>query len=207
MQDSPVQVGHVFVELPVRGLSAATPWYDQLLGAAADEGIWRLNAGASLRLVVDPQRAGHGTLRLSVEDLDAFPGAAQAVALTDPDGNTIVLQEALSTPDRGDFHLLVKQRELERDAAEAIRLLDAGFTALAQTLRTEGAEHQATAAEEASEHLRTSSPPDVQQLRVTLRMLPPRRADVDALGKQLDTLDVVLRRRQNLGRGERWVGT
>lgn len=199
-----MQVGHVFAELLVRDLTAAQAWYERLLGAPADEGIWRLNGGASLRLSVDPERAGRGVLTLSVADVD-LPGGASL--LTDPDGNTIVLRQPQSTPDQRDFHLLVKQRGLERDAAEAVRLLDEGFAALAAALRGAGDEHAAALADEASEHLRTSSPPDVRQLRITLRTLPPRQPGVDELGKQLDALDVVLRRRQNLGRGERWVGT
>jgi hypothetical protein len=212
-----VQVGHVFGEIPVRDLAAAREWYELLLGPSADAPVWRLNAGASLALVVDPDRAGLGALTLSVDDLDGFvraPGVAvgrhggRSVAITDPDGNAITLREEVSVDAReqGDFHLLVKQRELDRDVAETISRLDEGLTALADAFRGDGSNHAALALE-AREHLRSGLPPDVQHLRVTLRMFPPHRPDVAKLTQQLDALDIALRRRQNLGRGEHWVST
>jgi catechol 2,3-dioxygenase-like lactoylglutathione lyase family enzyme len=232
-----MQIGHVFAAVPVRDLDAACRWYERLFGRPADllpradEAVWRLNAGASLYLRVDRDLAGRGALTLAVADLDAHlsvlgsrgmsvsarpagVGAPRSVAISDEDGNTITFLEDPSAPAEagGDFHLRVKQRELERDAAEAVSRLNAGFTALADAFRRAGSDGAVALADEVCEHLRSASPPQVQTLRVTLRILPSHfaaasvaPAELDALAEQLDALEIALRRLQNLGRGERWL--
>jgi glyoxylase I family protein len=99
-----VDVTHVFAALPVTDLAASREWYERLFGRPPDmlptegEAVWRLADGASVYVVVDPERAGSGLMTLAAADLvtrgvAASPGPRGRVVLTDPDGNRITLFE------------------------------------------------------------------------------------------------------------------
>jgi catechol 2,3-dioxygenase-like lactoylglutathione lyase family enzyme len=197
-----VQATHLFAGLAVRDLDVALDWYAALFGRppdvrpVADEALWHLGPG-SVFLRADPARAGGGLLVLAVPDLDACLSALAARGLAaerlraatpprsilrDADGNEVTLFEDPSAPEHApDLHLLVKQRELESEAVQTLRELEATVGAL-------------SAGDDAAAALLADA---VTQLRAAL---PP-----DALSERIETLDVIRRRRQNLGRGGGWV--
>ncbi len=206
---------HLFAGIAVVDLEASVAWYERLLGRPPDrrprdgEAVWRLGAGASLFLRVDPVRAGRGLVTVAVADLAVVAGDPQGtpprVVVLDPDGNELAFFEDPAVAREPDFHLVVKQRELEREAAERIATLVDGFRTL----------EPAELARQAVEQLQAALPEPpwgtlgglVQSLRVTLRLLhsqlePQQEA---TLAAAVDALDVVRRRRQNLGRGANWV--
>lgn len=222
-----MQATHLFAGLPVRDLAAALGWYEPLFGRppdvrpAADEALWHLGHG-SVFIRVDPGRAGSGLVAVAVADLDACLSGLAARGVTagrvggmpprsilrDPDGNELTLfEDPAGAGPVPDVHLLVKQRELESEAVQSLRELEA-------TVRTLSAGDDATAAlvADAEGRLRAALPPGaaspewgalaelVQALRVLQRVL-----QADALSKPIETLDVIRRRRQNLGRGGSWV--
>ena len=102
-----------FTGVPVSNLDNGRDFFGRLLGrpadveVAADEVMWRLADSAWLYIVVDPARAGHGLVTLSVADLDATladlvqrdiaPNGVQAVGggrkatMFDPDGNSVAV--------------------------------------------------------------------------------------------------------------------
>jgi hypothetical protein len=68
----------LFAGVPVSDYQAALPWYERLLGseptfiAHATEAVWDLAEHRSLFIVEDPERAGHATHTIIVDDLDAL---------------------------------------------------------------------------------------------------------------------------------------
>jgi predicted enzyme related to lactoylglutathione lyase len=112
----PIQ--NVLAGVAVRDLKAAIPWYSQLLEREADSlpmpevAEWKFDRGGWLQVFHDEERAGASSLTLSVDDLDATLAALQrngvtvgkktnsksvrTAILNDPDGNRIVLAQALS---------------------------------------------------------------------------------------------------------------
>ena len=68
----------LFAGIPVSDYQAALPWYERLLGseptfiAHATEAVWDLAENRSLFIVEDPERAGHATQTVIVDDLDAL---------------------------------------------------------------------------------------------------------------------------------------
>lgn len=106
----------VMANLPVTDLVASTQWYERLFGRPADRspmpGLveWQLVAGGGVQ-VFQGDAAGTATATLTVDDLDALVAAlgsrdvevespttgtgARFTQLTDPDGNTVVIAEAL----------------------------------------------------------------------------------------------------------------
>ena len=68
----------LFAGIPVSDYEAALPWYERLLGseptflAHATEAVWELAEERSLFIVEDPERAGHATHTIIVDDLDAL---------------------------------------------------------------------------------------------------------------------------------------
>jgi predicted enzyme related to lactoylglutathione lyase len=118
--ESPVTVTYAFAGLPVRDRDEAIRWYERLLGKPPDflphdgEAVWQLAATASLYVLMDTERAGHGFVTLVVDDLDAtlaeisgrgitlaqideMPGAGRKCIITDPDGNEVGLVEIASS--------------------------------------------------------------------------------------------------------------
>lgn len=106
----------VLASLPVTDLAAAASWYERLFGRPADRrpmpGLveWQLTVGGGVQLA-QADGAGTGTATLTVDDLDMLVAdlrsrdvevedpttgtGARFTQLTDPDGNTVVLAEAL----------------------------------------------------------------------------------------------------------------
>src|SRR5262249_34832614 len=94
----------------------AADWYSRLFGRQADmlpndaEAAWQLSESASLYLLADPKRAGHGVFTVVVDDLDAVLAeitarglalgpteevgtAGRKCVITDPDGNAVAMVE------------------------------------------------------------------------------------------------------------------
>lgn len=114
-----MDVSYVFAGLVVANRDQAADWYARLLGRPADmlpneaEAAWQLAGSASLYLLADPERAGHGVFTLVVGDLDGVLaeiaarglacGPAEEVGtagrkcvFTDPDGNSVAIVELAS---------------------------------------------------------------------------------------------------------------
>ncbi|TKW66404.1 MAG: hypothetical protein DI616_10625 [Paracoccus denitrificans] len=112
-----MNVNTIFATIHCTNLATATEWYTRLFDrdpdAAPMDGLkeWHLSDGSGMQLVEDHHRAGQGAATLGVSRIEGFakrmtqPGmpigdiiqgdAARILMLTDPDGNQIVLAEAL----------------------------------------------------------------------------------------------------------------
>jgi len=111
-----MSIEYVFAGVAVTRLEAAIGWYERLLGKPPDvrpnerEATWQVAQTASVYIVADGDRAGHSTVTMFVDDLDAelegitrrgitvgeietAPGLFRKVMISDPDGNTIQLAE------------------------------------------------------------------------------------------------------------------
>ncbi|HWF79227.1 MAG TPA: VOC family protein [Streptosporangiaceae bacterium] len=111
-----MDVSYVFAGLVVADRDQAAGWYARLFGRPADmlpndaEAAWQLAGSASLYLLANPARAGHGVFTLVVDDLDGMLAelaargivhgpteevgtAGRKCVITDPDGNTISIVE------------------------------------------------------------------------------------------------------------------
>jgi hypothetical protein len=103
-------ITNALASLAVRDLSAASAWYETLLGPGTrpmPEVIeWQLQGGGGLQVYAAPERAGHGSCTIIVTDIDETvrllhatnlaPTARPArndrvdtVMIQDPDGNSI----------------------------------------------------------------------------------------------------------------------
>lgn len=114
-----MDVSYVFAGLVVADRDRAAAWYARLLGRPPDmlpndaEATWQLTRTASLYLVADPGRAGHGAAALVVADLEAAIAAVAASGIaageieqvaeagrkcvvTDPDGNALSIIEIVA---------------------------------------------------------------------------------------------------------------
>ena len=102
---------HLFAGLRVRDYQAARAWYERLLGEPAffphdTEAVWTLAEDRSVYVVEHADGAGHSTVTLFVDDLDAHVAAVAARGLEpdevetysngvrkmlyrDPDGNEV----------------------------------------------------------------------------------------------------------------------
>jgi glyoxalase/bleomycin resistance protein/dioxygenase superfamily protein len=111
-----MDVDVAFTGVPVSELACGRDFFERLLGRPADilvnvdEVMWRLTDPAWLYVVVDPGRAGHALVALSVGDLDAtlaelagrgitaqtveeVGDAARKATVFDPDGNSVAIIE------------------------------------------------------------------------------------------------------------------
>jgi hypothetical protein len=74
----PEMITHVFAGIPVADRDAAMAWYERLTGRPPDlipnedEAGWRMNEGAWIYVLADPDRAGSALNTMLVDDLDAF---------------------------------------------------------------------------------------------------------------------------------------
>jgi catechol 2,3-dioxygenase-like lactoylglutathione lyase family enzyme len=105
-----VPITNALASLAVRDLTAATEWYEALLGTARhpmpDVSEWQLPNGGGLQVYLAPDRAGHGSCTLLVDDIDEIAsrlrssglapdakpvqhGPVDTVMIRDPDGNSI----------------------------------------------------------------------------------------------------------------------
>jgi len=104
-------ITNALASLAVRDLTTASTWYETLLGSgnqAMDEVLeWQLERGGGLQVYKAPERAGHGSCTLIVNDIDETARALRAagiapgveptrndrvdtIMIRDPDGNSIV---------------------------------------------------------------------------------------------------------------------
>ena len=102
----------LFAGIPVRDYSAATAWYERLLGAPPSflpndtEAVWELAEHRYLYIVVRPEHAGHAVHTVFVGDYDArmsqiaerglapdvretYANGVRKATFRDPDGNEI----------------------------------------------------------------------------------------------------------------------
>lgn len=114
-----LDVTNVLSGLAVRDMDAAGEWMTRLLGRPADaqpmDGLadWHLPPHGTLQLVLDPDRAGGSMVTLHVPDIaaaraelaerdldlrydDTTSAKVKFGHLTDPDGNSITIVEALA---------------------------------------------------------------------------------------------------------------
>ena len=75
-----MQIDVLFAGVPTSDLASAVEWYGALLGRPPDivptdyEVMWRLNDGAWLLVLRDPERSGTALVNVAVPDLDAVTG-------------------------------------------------------------------------------------------------------------------------------------
>jgi predicted enzyme related to lactoylglutathione lyase len=113
-----MSIRNVLAGVAVRDLQAAIPWYTRLFGRDADSqpmpevAEWKFDRGGWLQVFHDDERAGASSLTLAVDDLDATvetlkrqglkvgkktdSPSVRTAQLEDPDGNRIVVAQALS---------------------------------------------------------------------------------------------------------------
>jgi catechol 2,3-dioxygenase-like lactoylglutathione lyase family enzyme len=105
-------IEQVLAVVPVADITAASGWYEHLLGRTPDNRPmdtlieWRVTGTGWLQVATDTARAGTAQVNFAVDDLtshlqdlrdrDLAPGSIQDVnrgvqlaSITDPDGNTI----------------------------------------------------------------------------------------------------------------------
>jgi predicted enzyme related to lactoylglutathione lyase len=105
-------IEHVLAVIPVRDLTSAVLWYEQLFGKPADNrpmdtlAEWQVIPTGWVQVTADPSRAGTALLNLAVDDisahlqvladreLDVGPietvnNGVQLAAVLDPDGNRL----------------------------------------------------------------------------------------------------------------------
>lgn len=112
-----MSIKNALASVAVKDLTAVVEWYERLLGRPADSrpmselAEWKFERGGWLQLYQNADRAGSGSLTLSVNDLDEqvshlrkcgldagqqiISEKAKIVMIKDPDGNSIALVEAL----------------------------------------------------------------------------------------------------------------
>jgi predicted enzyme related to lactoylglutathione lyase len=102
---------HLFATLHVGDFGVARAWYERLFGeptffAHAAEAVWTLAEGRSVAVNQDRARAGHGSVTIFADDLDAqvaeiaarglqaseietYSNGVRKVIFRDPDGNEV----------------------------------------------------------------------------------------------------------------------
>ena len=110
----------VVAVVPTTDHAAAVAWYGTWIGRGPDvepdAGVaeWNLAGGGWIQVAHDPEHAGHGTVVVTVADVDARrracaaaglqPGEVQdfgvvrLVELADPDGNAVVFVQEVAAP-------------------------------------------------------------------------------------------------------------
>lgn len=82
-----MQISNVLASIPVRDLAAAKAWYERVLGRAADStpmtelAEWTFPGGGALQVYAGPERAGHGSCTLVVDDFDKAVAALKGVGV------------------------------------------------------------------------------------------------------------------------------
>jgi predicted enzyme related to lactoylglutathione lyase len=112
-----MSIDNAIASLAVKDLAAAVAWYQTLLGRAADSSPmpevaeWRFPRGGWLQVYRVPERAGNGSVTLSVSNIDEVvahveklgidtrqrsSGAkVKTLMIVDPDGNHIAFAETV----------------------------------------------------------------------------------------------------------------
>jgi predicted enzyme related to lactoylglutathione lyase len=110
-----MSIGNALASVAVKDVETARVWYAKLLGSEgttpmANLAEWTFPRGGGLQLYQLPERAGHGSFTLVVEDIEAevrkldemavdtsersSSELVKTVMITDPDGNHIALAES-----------------------------------------------------------------------------------------------------------------
>jgi hypothetical protein len=114
-----VPILNAIASVAVKDLKSASQWYERLLGRAADStpmaelAEWKFERGGWLQVYQLPERAGNGSVTLSVSSLEqqiedlkrrGFDAGeslssdkAKFIMIKDPDGNSIAFAEACDT--------------------------------------------------------------------------------------------------------------
>ena len=123
-----MNINYVFAGLVVVNRDQAAAWYERLFGRPPDflsndaEAVWQVADTASVYLVADADRAGHGVMALVVDDLGAslaeiavrgivpgaiqeVPGAGRKSVTIDPDGNAVSMVEIRAVPENRSFEV------------------------------------------------------------------------------------------------------
>lgn len=109
-------IDNALASVAVKDLGPAAEWYAKVLGRPADHrpmpevAEWAFPAGGGLQVYQQPERAGAGSLTLSVDDLDGEVARLQRLGIdtgqrtssdkvrtlmiVDPDGNHVAFAEA-----------------------------------------------------------------------------------------------------------------
>jgi len=117
-----MQAKNVLAGVAVSNLAIATDWYNKLLDCLPDQSPmdtlaeYAFPGGGWLQVYVDDARAGQSSITLAVEDLDVWivhagthgmeasdtqrGDFAKTSVLADPDGNRVVLAQAVSARNR-----------------------------------------------------------------------------------------------------------
>jgi predicted enzyme related to lactoylglutathione lyase len=112
-----LSINNAIASLAVRDLSAAMPWYADLLSQEVDStpmptlAEWKFPHGGWLQVYEQPERAGSGSCTLAVNNIDAIAAHAASLGIdtgqrsdtdkvrtlmiSDPDGNHIAFAQAL----------------------------------------------------------------------------------------------------------------
>src|SRR5688572_6128183 len=112
-----MKIENAIASVAVKDLKAASVWYEELFGRAADStpmpevAEWKFQRGGWLQVYQLPERAGAGSCTLAVSDIaavithlqslgldtsQASSGArVKTVMITDPDGNHLAFAEAI----------------------------------------------------------------------------------------------------------------
>jgi predicted enzyme related to lactoylglutathione lyase len=111
-----MKIDVLFAGVAISDLGTASQWYQLLFGRAHDitvnddEVMWQIASSGWLYLVADPLKAGHASVALALEDLEAalseiaerglrsgpieiVPGSGRKASFSDPDGNLITFIE------------------------------------------------------------------------------------------------------------------
>jgi predicted enzyme related to lactoylglutathione lyase len=110
----PIQ--NALASVAVKNLDLAIPWYEELLGQPASKPMpevaeWKFKRGGGLQIYLLPERAGSGSLTLTVSDIDeqisrleklgintgqkVSTEKVKTVMITDPDCNHIAFAQAI----------------------------------------------------------------------------------------------------------------
>ena len=111
-----MSIDNAIASVAVTDLVSAVQWYEALFGRAADSrpmaevAEWKFPRGGWLQVYERPERAGNGSVTLSVTDLDGIAAQLEklgidtrqrttgpkvkTVMIVDPDGNHIAFAEA-----------------------------------------------------------------------------------------------------------------
>lgn len=108
-------ITNALASLAVRDLVDAAEWYETLLGPSTrpmpEVMEWQLERGGGLQVYLAPERAGHGTCTMVVDDVDEMAATLRSsglapdaeavhgdrvdtVMVKDPDGNSIAFATA-----------------------------------------------------------------------------------------------------------------
>jgi predicted enzyme related to lactoylglutathione lyase len=112
-----MSIDNAIASVAVKDLPAAVAWYEALLGRAADStpmpevAEWKFPRGGWLQVYQLPERAGNGSVTLSVTHIDdvvalvkklgidtsqrSSGSKVKTLMIVDPDGNHIAFAEAL----------------------------------------------------------------------------------------------------------------